>query len=88
MLWAKRSRRSGWPDLELVDEATLGGRKPLPVGDAETVLDWAAEVNYPGWRAGPGDVGGGHWQGPHINIPGAGRSGHVPVVPGVTSRPK
>ena len=72
---------------ELVDETTLGGRRPLPTDQAETVLDWAEEVNYPGWRAGPGDVAGDHWIGPHINLPGTGRpGGHVPVDPGVGPR--
>jgi len=77
---------------DLVEEATNGGRKPLSVDDAETVLDWADEVNYPGWRAKPGDVANpSNWDAaggqPHIHIPGAGRSGHVPVQPGVRPRP-
>src|SRR5690606_31160076 len=33
---------------ELVDETTLGGRRPLTTNQAETVLDWADEVGYPG----------------------------------------
>lgn len=66
----------------------IGGR----IGaDAETVLDWADEVGYPGVRASAADVTGNHpgsyWEGrPHIHIPGAGRGGHVPVDPGVTPR--
>ena len=76
---------------DLVDEVTHGGRKPLSVEDAETVLDWAEEVDYPGLRAGPGDVANpSNWTAnpvPHIHIPGAGRGGHVPVQPGVTPRP-
>jgi len=72
---------------ELVDEATHGGRRPLSVEEAETILDWAEEVNYPGWRAGPGDVAGDHWIGPHIHLTGAGRpGGHVPVDIGVLPR--
>lgn len=71
---------------ELVNEATLGGRKPLRVGDAETILDWANQIGYPGVRAGASDVSGAHWRAPHINIPGMGRHGHVPVDPGVLPR--
>jgi len=76
---------------DLVDEASLGGRKPLSRGDADTIMDWADEVNYPGARAKHNDVTGNHpgtqWDGkPHIHIPGAGRGGHVPVEPGVRSR--
>ena len=75
---------------ELVDETTLGGRKPLPVDQADTVLDWADEVGYPGIRAKPGDVGSpSNWPGggnkPHIHVPGVG-SGHIPVQPGVKPR--
>jgi RHS repeat-associated protein len=82
------------PDQEalkgIVDDATNGGRKPLSVPDAETVLDWAKETNYPGVRAGPGDVSNpsnwvaGNGQ-PHIHFPGVG-SGHVPVDDGVSPR--
>jgi RHS repeat-associated protein len=76
---------------DIVNSATNGGRKPLSVGSAETVLDWAAESSYPGARAGPTDVVGDHpgtqWDGkPHIHIPGAGRGGHVLVQPGVQPR--
>jgi hypothetical protein len=76
---------------ELVDEATMGGRKPLSVADAETVLDWAEEVRYPGARASPADLATpSNWTAnpvPHIHIPGAGRpGGHVPVEPGVRPR--
>ncbi len=75
---------------ELADEATFGGRRPLSTSDANTILDWAQEYNYPGWRAGPGDVGSpSNWTRgggvPHIHLPGVG-SGHVPVQPGVTPR--
>jgi RHS repeat-associated protein len=75
---------------ELVDETTYGGRLPLSREDAETVLDWADEIGYPGARAKPGDVGDpSNWTKnpvPHIHLPGAGRGGHVPVAPGVTPR--
>jgi RHS repeat-associated protein len=78
--------------IKLVNEAGLDGHKPLSLEDAETVLDWAEEVQLPGWRAGAGDVGSpSNWTGaggiPHIHIPGAGRHGHVPVEPGVQPRP-
>jgi hypothetical protein len=77
---------------DIVDEASNGGRKALSRDDAETVLDWADEYNYPGRRSNPTDVTGDHprspvWNGqPHIHIPGAGRNGHVPVEPGVNPR--
>jgi len=76
---------------ELVDEETHGGRRPLSRDDAETILDWADEVRYPGARATANDVTGNHpgtqWhRRPHIHIPGAGRGGHVPVQPGVKPR--
>jgi hypothetical protein len=76
---------------QLVNEATLQGRRPLTVEQANTVLDWAEEIGYPGVRAGPADVGAPNvrpnWVGgPHINIPGIGRNGHVPVMPGVPAR--
>ena len=75
---------------ELVNEATRKGTKPLTRDNAETILDWADEVNYPGVRAKPGDVADpSNWTAnpvPHIHIPGAGRSGHVPVEPGVRPR--
>jgi hypothetical protein len=75
---------------DLVDEVTMGGRKPLSSADAETVLDRADEVGYPGVRATAGDVASpSNWTAnpvPHIHIPGAGRGGHVPVEPGVQPR--
>jgi hypothetical protein len=76
---------------ELVDEATNGARKPLPVGDAETILDWADETKYPGVRAGAGDVARpSNWDAgagqPHIHVPGIG-TGHIPVEDGVKPRP-
>ncbi|MGH9874446.1 MAG: RHS repeat-associated core domain-containing protein, partial [Pyrinomonadaceae bacterium] len=74
---------------ELVDETTLGGRKPLSVDDANTILDWAKEINYPGARVNPGCVACPlTWTGgPHFHIPGAGRGGHIPVQPGLGPRP-
>jgi hypothetical protein len=82
--------------LELIDEATMGGRKPLPVSSAESALDLADEVGLPS-RAGPGDVGfPSNWHGgrppnippgqPHIHIPGSVNGGHIPVHPGVSPR--
>jgi RHS repeat-associated protein len=75
---------------QLIDEATRGGRKPLSASDAETIMDWAQEYKYPGFRASPGDVGvPSNWTAnpqPHIHIPGAGRRGHVLVEPGVQPR--
>jgi hypothetical protein len=75
---------------ELVDEVTFGGRKHLSRADAETILDWADEVRYPGVRASPGDLATpSNWISnpvPHIHLPGAGRGGHVPVEPGVLPR--
>jgi hypothetical protein len=60
----------------LVDGGTNTGHTPLNTNDAETIMDWAQEYKYPGFRAGPNDVAGNHGQiGPHIHIPGAGRHG-------------
>lgn len=76
---------------DMVNDATLGGRRPLSVGDAEAALDLADQAQYPGVRAKAGDVGtpsnwGGAGGQPHIHLPGAGRGGHVPVDPGVRPR--
>jgi len=75
---------------ELVDEVTIGGRRPLPRADAETILDWADEVGYPGARATSGDLASpSNWKAnpvPHIHLPGAGRRGHIPVETGVRPR--
>ena len=75
---------------ELVEEVTLGGRKALSRTEAETVMEWADEVKYPGFRAGPEDLASpSNWTAnpvPHIHLPGAGRGTHVPVAPGVTPR--
>jgi hypothetical protein len=70
---------------ELVDEVTNGARTPLSVDDANTVIQWAQEVKYPGFRASVGDVGSpSNWVGgSHIHLPGVG-SGHIPVAPGVS----
>ena len=73
---------------ELVSEASLGGRKALDADTANTILDWADKVNYPGWRASANDLNpvNNHWvNGPHIHIPGTGSHG-IPVLPGVTPR--
>ena len=63
--------------------------KPLSAANANTVLDWAEELNWPGLRAGPGDVGNpSHWGAaggqPHIHLPQVGK--HIPVEPGVAPR--
>jgi Pretoxin HINT domain len=77
---------------QLINEATNGGRTTLSAQNAETALDWAQELNYPGWRANWGDVTyPSNWFGkggiPHIHLPGVGRNGHVPVDIGVIPRP-
>jgi RHS repeat-associated protein len=77
---------------DLVVEATNHGTRPLSVDDANTVLDWAHEIQYPGVRAGARDVSSpSNWNGggnvPHIHIPGTVNNGHVPVAPGVAPRP-
>jgi len=68
------------PDQEalkdLIDEETLGGRKPLSNEDADAILDWADEVGINGARD---DRGKDHWEGgDHIHVPGSG-IGHIPV---------
>jgi len=69
---------------ELVEEATLGGRQALNSADTTTVIEWAQEVNYPGFRASPGDLATpSNWTAnpvSHIHLPGVG-SGHIPVTP-------
>jgi hypothetical protein len=84
------------PDQEalkgLVDEVKEGGKRPLAPEEAETILDWADEANYPRRRASPGDVADpSNWKGhperlPHVHLPGAGRGGHIPVQSGVRPR--
>ena len=76
---------------ELVAEATNKGTKPLSVDNAETVLDWAAEVKYPGVRANARDVASpSNWNilgnPPHIHLKGIAKSDHIPVMPGVKPR--
>ena len=70
---------------DLVNEASLGGRRALTTQDAGTVIDWAREYNYPGFRASPSDLSTpSNWTAnpvPHIHMPGVG-SGHVPVAQG------
>ena len=77
---------------ELINETTNGARKPLTVDQAETILDWATEVELPGARALLSDVTGNHpgkfMDGkPHIHMPGVGKDGHILVAPGVKPRP-
>jgi RHS repeat-associated protein len=80
---------------DLADEATNGGRVPLSPEEADILIEWAQEYDYPNWDAAPGDIGHGglnpNWDPkktgegqPHIHLPGAGRGGHVPVEPGMT----
>jgi RHS repeat-associated protein len=75
---------------DLAEDVTNKGTKPLSREDAETVLDWAREVGYPGVRASAGDLASpSNWTAnpvPHIHLPGTGRHGHVPVLPGVRPR--
>ncbi|MCX7419868.1 MAG: polymorphic toxin-type HINT domain-containing protein [Planctomycetia bacterium] len=74
---------------ELTHEASNGGRKALDAKTANTLLDWADEFSYPGWRASANDLAtqGNHWVTglPHIHIPGIGSHG-IPVLPGVIPR--
>ncbi len=68
------------PDQEalkdIIQEETLGGRKPLSDEDADTVLDWADELGIDGARD---DRGKDHWEGgEHIHVPGSGL-GHIPT---------
>jgi hypothetical protein len=76
---------------ELVREISNGGRRPIPVEGAEIIMDWAQELNYTGFRAGIRDVSvPSNWSGnggqPHIHLYGVGKSGHIPVEPGVRPR--
>jgi hypothetical protein len=68
---------------DLVNETTNKGRVPLSRENTETVMGWAKEYNYPGFRAGPNDLAKpSNWDArpvPHIHLRGAGRSGHVEV---------
>jgi RHS repeat-associated protein len=75
----------------LIQQATNNGTTPLSVEDANTVLDWALELNIQNVRAGEGDVSvPSNWTAcpnqPHIHIPNTGLGGHIPVEPGVTPR--
>jgi len=65
---------------------TRGGRA---IADAQTIIGWAQETNYPGLRAAPGDLADpSNWDGgqnqPHIHLPGTVNQGHIPVGSGVT----
>ncbi len=75
----------------LIKEATNGGRTPLDVEDANTILGWAEEQKIPGVRAGKGDVNvPSNWNArpdqPHIHIPNTGVGNHIPVKPGLPPR--
>jgi RHS repeat-associated protein len=88
-LWRHTADQEALKDL--ADEASDEGHTAICKEDAETLLDWAKEFEYPGVRAKPNDVTGNHpgdfWDGkPHIHIPGAGIKGHIPVQPGVRPR--
>jgi hypothetical protein len=55
---------------KLIDEVTLGGRKPLSAKDANILLDWADEVGL-SYRASADDLASpiNHWKyGPHIHL--------------------
>ena len=72
----------------ITHEVSSGGRKALDAKTANTLLDWADEVKYPGWRASVNDLAaqGNHWiMGPHIHLPGTGGHG-IPVLSGVIPR--
>lgn len=61
---------------DLIDEQTLGGRRPLSEEDANTILDWGEELGIDGIRD---DRGKDHWKvGNHIHVPGSG-TGHIPT---------
>jgi RHS repeat-associated protein len=68
---------------DIVNDISNGGRTPIRPEDAGAIIDLGKGANYPGIRAGPSDVQGDHWIGPHIHVPHTGRGGHVPVQPGV-----
>lgn len=66
---------------DLINEASLGGRKALTLGEANAAMDLARELNYPGFRAGALDLSklNNHWiGGPHFHFPGVG-SGHIMI---------
>ncbi|MCG8636066.1 MAG: DUF6531 domain-containing protein [Desulfobacterales bacterium] len=61
---------------DLIDEQTLGGRKPLSEEEVDTILDWGEELGIDGVRD---DRGKDHWKGgDHIHVPGSG-IGHIPA---------
>ena len=79
------TRRPHSPDQqalgELIKEGTRGGRR-LSDDDADTVLEWGAELfpspPYGGVRD---DRGTGHWiGGDHIHVPGASGPSHIPTT--------
>lgn len=60
----------------IINDATRGGRTPLSGSDADTILDWAGELNIDGARD---DRGSDHWTGgDHIHVPGSGIR-HIPT---------
>jgi hypothetical protein len=69
----------------IVKETTNNGHKILSVSDAEIILEWAKQINYPNVRASFNDVTGKHGLGCHIHIPGVG-SHSIFVSPGVRPR--
>jgi RHS repeat-associated protein len=74
--------------LEMLERDTLGGRKALAAAEAEAAMDLAKEAGL-GVRASAEDLAetANHWVGgPHVHIEGAGRGGHVKVLPGVVPR--
>jgi len=61
---------------DLINDVTLGGRRPLSDNDADTVLDWTDELGISGARD---DRESDHWRGgPHIHVPGSGIR-HIPT---------
>ena len=61
---------------DLINDLTLGGRKPLSSDDADAAIDLAKELGIPGVRDNRNTD---HWKGgPHIHIPGTGIN-HIPA---------
>ncbi len=68
---------------DLVDDATLGGRKAMSMSEAQAAMDLAEDVGYPGFTRDAADFStvGNHWVGgPHFNLAGVG-NGHIMVIP-------
>jgi RHS repeat-associated protein len=68
---------------ELVAEASVRGTQALSAENTRIVMDLAVETKYPGFRASPADLATpSNWTNnpiPHIHLPGATKSGHIPV---------